>query len=219
METFLPLFCFSLSVFLLSRSHLMVSPDSDIRGRLTVDILLFTIHAIPFSLPSDQEAQLSGEQEGGGMGVTWHTGSCCKPSYLWFQGKSKCTASAQVELLTDARRLCAIVLTMTAAIVATHQCCSLCWVLLFVSRPSAIISSLSRSESTWDSCKDTALSITCCACLWGWRSLLCLANHSLFLGQRSFFKVRIQNISMAGNAAVVIEFVHVEKHHIQKKNT
>lgn len=187
METFLPLFCFSLSVFLLSRSHLMVSPDSDIRGRLTVDILLFTIHAIPFSLPSDQEAQLSGEQEGGGMGVTWHTGSCCKPSYLWFQGKSKCTASAQVELLTDARRLCAIVLTMTAAIVATHQCCSLCWVLLFVSWPSAIISSLSRSESTWDSCKDTALSITCCACLWGWRSLLCLANHSLFLGQRSFF--------------------------------
>lgn len=198
MKTFLPLFCLSLSVFLLSRSHLMVSTDSDIRGRLTVDILLlFTIHAIPFSLPSDQEAQLSGEQQGGGMGVTWHTGSCCTPSYLWFQGKSKCTANAQVELLTDARWLCAFVLTMTAAIVAAHQCCSLWGVLLFVSRPSALISSLSRSESTWDSCKDTALSITCCACLWGWRSLLCLfslfrANHSLFLGRHSFFKVRMQ---------------------------
>lgn len=79
----------SLSVFLLSRSHLMVSTDSDIRGRLTVDILLlFTIHPIPF-FPSDQEAELSGEQEGGGMGVTWHAGSCCTLSYLWFQGKSK----------------------------------------------------------------------------------------------------------------------------------
>lgn len=90
-----------------------------------------------------------------------------------------------------------IVLTMTAAIVATHQCCSLCWVLLFVSRPSALISSLSRSESTWDSCKDTALSITCCACLWGWRSLLCLfslfrANHTLFLGRRSCFKETLE---------------------------
>lgn len=186
METFLSLFCLYLcffSVALIWWFQQILTSEED--WQLTFSFFLESIQYLsPFLQIRRHNCQGNGKEEG------WEWRGMRAPVVRRpisdFRAKAK-----QVELLTDAWWHCAIVLTMTTAIVATHQCCLLCRVLLFVSQPSALISSLSRSESTWDSSKDMALSITCCVCLWGWRSLLCLfspfrANHSPFLGWHSF---------------------------------
>lgn len=216
METFLSLFCLYLCFFSLALiwwfQQILTSEED---WQLTFS---FFLQSIPYLSPFLQIRRHNCQGNRKEEGWEWRgmRALVVRRPISDFRAKAK-----QVELLTDAWWHCAIVLTMTTAIVATwHQCYLLCRVLLFVSQPSVLISSLSRSESTWDSGKDMPLSITCCVCLWGWRSLLCLfspirANHSPFLGWRSFIPCTCKNVPW--NAAVVIEFVHVEKQYTQEK--
>lgn len=102
----LPLFSYSLYVSF-SLSHLMVSADSNIRGRLTVDILLsFTVLSQIFFSCRERQTQPSGEKKAGGKNrkmevsgrVTWHTGCIGTVLYLWFLSKK---TELQVERATD----------------------------------------------------------------------------------------------------------------------
>lgn len=177
METFLPLFCLSLYLcflFLVLIWWFQQILTSEEDWQLTFSVFLQSIPYLSLFLQirrRDCQGSMK-EEEWEWRGIQALVVRCPISDF-------RAKANAQVELLTDARRLCAIVLTMTAAIVDVHQCCRLCKVLLFVSWSSVLISSLSRSESTWDS-------ITCCACLWGWRSFF-VANQFLFRGRCSFF--------------------------------